>query len=245
MRSGNRRFPATAMAVAIAIALLLLGCTSSPEPGAAPEPQAAANHGSEQSDADASVRPHVPSAEGYPELTPEEMGRRLLELADSLQWIDDLSQSRIEQRFGVELGSSPGTHLHSFTMHLPESGWHYALVYEDDPERAYPFENKSVAYELSNAGRDADPGAVCAPTMQAYADALKAMQFAPKAPADVAKAGLPPGYVYYSRRDVRVGIKAMPVSAASSRIGCVERVAVERDLDYCPIAPCFRNAPSP
>ena len=162
MRGGHRRFTATATTMA----LLLLGCTSSQEPVAAPEPVApkpvSVGNDAERSDADASVRPHVPSAEGYPELTPEGMGRRFLELADSLTWIDDLSQPRIEQRFGVELGSSPGTHVHSFTMHQPESGWYYALVYEDDPEHAYPFENKSVAYEFSNAAQGADPGAVCA-----------------------------------------------------------------------------------
>lgn len=236
MRTGYRTLFA-----ALATTWLVLACTRTPEPVSATPPPRAVDGGEP---ADPGLRPHVPTAAGYPELTPEAMGRRFLTLIDGLEWIDDLSQARIARVMDMELASSSGGNIHSFTMHLPESGWHYALVYGDDPERRYPFESKYAAYEFSNAAPAADRQPVCVPSMQAYADALKAAQFVAKDPAAVSRSGLPPGYAYYSRRDVRVGIKAQPSSGAPAQPACVERIVVERDLDYCPIAPCSAHVPS-
>lgn len=49
----------------------------------------------------------VPTLADYPDLTPEEMGRRFLKLIDSLKTIDDLTQPYLEQAMKIALLPSP------------------------------------------------------------------------------------------------------------------------------------------
>ncbi|MGO4262738.1 hypothetical protein AB4Y92_19340, partial [Lysobacter sp. TAB13] len=55
-----------------------------------------------------SPRPHT--LEEFPELTPEEVGRRFLKLIDGLKSFDELSVERLQEVMRLRLTPSPETH---------------------------------------------------------------------------------------------------------------------------------------
>ena len=112
----------------------------------------------------------------YPELTPEEMGRRFLKLIDELKSFDDLSFERLQETMQLRLIPSPETHGGFFTMHLPESSWYYGVSFYNDPQL---FKNKNVTYQFINTKdrQGADMAPVCGMDFNAYVKELKKMGF--------------------------------------------------------------------
>lgn len=127
-------------------------------------------------------RPHT--LDEFPELTPEEIGRRFLKLIESLKTPNDLTLERMQEVMRLRLTSSPETHGGFFTIHLPESGWYYGVSYYDDPA----MHRKNASYTFINNAHDKvrdqvhvkgfpDMAPVCGIDFNAYVTELKKMGF--------------------------------------------------------------------
>jgi len=128
-------------------------------------------------------RPHT--LDEFPELTPEEIGRRFLKLIDSLKTSSDLTLEHVQEVMQLRLTPTPETHGGFFTIHLPESGWYYGVSFYDDP---VPPERKYAEYSFINNAQDQirnglhvkgypDMTPVCGLDFNAYVTELKKMGF--------------------------------------------------------------------
>lgn len=117
-------------------------------------------------------RPHT--LDEYPDLTPEELGRRMLKLIDGLQSFDELSLERVQEVMRLPLHKMPSGTSHAFGMHLPASDWYYVFDYDNTPQDP---DSKGVTYRFSNKNKSADMEPVCAMDYDAYVKALKSMGF--------------------------------------------------------------------
>ena len=121
-----------------------------------------------------------PTLADYPQLTPEEIGRRFLKLVDSLKTFDDLTLEHIQEVMGLQMTPSPDPRRRFFNIYLPESGWYYGLYYKDDPRS----DRRNLVYEFNNrpAGQEhnehyADMAPVCGLDFHAYVAELEKMGF--------------------------------------------------------------------
>ena len=117
-------------------------------------------------------RPHT--LDEHPDLTPKEMGRRMLKLINSLTSFDELSLARVREVTRLPLYEMPSRTSHAFGMHLPASDWYYVFSYYDHPQLS---ESKNITYEFLGKSETADMGPVCATDYGAYVTALKSMGF--------------------------------------------------------------------
>ncbi|MDP9929253.1 hypothetical protein [Variovorax paradoxus] len=117
-------------------------------------------------------RPHT--LDEYPELTPDEIGRRMLKLIDSLKSFDELSLERVREVTRLPLYDIPETTSHGFGMHLPASGWRYVFAYYNNPKSP---DLKNISYNFINKNEAADMAPVCTMDYDAYVTALKGMGF--------------------------------------------------------------------
>ncbi len=117
-------------------------------------------------------RPHT--LDEHPDLTPEEMGRRMLKLIDSLTSFDELSLERVQEVMRLPLYDIPETTSHGFGMHLPASGWRYVFAYYNNPKSP---DLKNISYNFINKNEAADMAPVCTMDYDAYVTALKGMGF--------------------------------------------------------------------
>lgn len=170
-------------------------------------------------------RPHT--LDEYPELTPEEVGRRFLKLIDSLKSFDELSPERVRGVTQLPMTSSPETHSEFFWVHLPESGWHYSLTYSDNPQAPHL---KGVSYEFTNRKDDrADMGPVCALDFKAYVTALKQMGFKEDVPTYDELGRLID--LFYTRGNVRVIVhERREADEPDEKLHhpCVEHIGISR-----------------
>ena len=200
----------------------------------------------------------VPTLADYPNLTPEEMGRRFLKLIDSLKTIDDLTPSTLDRVMKISFLPPPSQDWGGgawFNMNLPDSGWFYSISFFESVHRP---ENKSVFFQFSNPsatqnaeGRHGDMGPVCGMDFDAYTAELLRMGFVHRE--DMAKYDTPqPPYYpdpktgkpirgevrsfrlpfwYFTRPGLLVEMQSRGEAAqpdAKRRHACVERISVRR-----------------
>ena len=118
-------------------------------------------------------RPH--DASEFPDLTPEEMGRRFLKLVDSVKTFDDLTLEQVEQATQLPMEYAPAGKVYSFTLHLPDSGWYYGIDYSN-AEPNLP-ETKGATYRFDNKLDRADMDPVCALDTSYFVAELKKIRF--------------------------------------------------------------------
>ncbi|HEX7801719.1 MAG TPA: hypothetical protein VF471_03045 [Pseudoxanthomonas sp.] len=125
-------------------------------------------------DSAGNYRPHTLGE--FAELTPEEVGRRFLNLIESLKSFDELSSDRVREVTQLPMVIPPSDTDDGFlTMSLPESGWQYSFSYSINAQ--YP-RYTNAAIEFSNIKDDrADMAAVCGIDFNAYVSELKRMGF--------------------------------------------------------------------
>ncbi len=82
----------------------------------------------------------------YPELTPDEVGRRFLKLIGSLGTGKYLQVEDVANETKLPLTHIPDLLEYRFRMYLPESGWFYHFAYFDNPKPAW----RSVRYSFAN-----------------------------------------------------------------------------------------------
>ena len=185
-----RRIPA----LILGIATTACAHTSSgtpPSPSKEPAPMSATD----------TFRPYTLAE--YPELTPEEMGRRFLKLIDDLKSFDELSLERLQEVMRLRLIPLPESHGGSFTMHLPESSWYYGLSYYNNPQLS---ENKNATYHFINdkdrQGAEMTP--VCGMDFNAYVSELKQFGFVERE--DLAQYDSPMPPPIYNAEGQQVGL---------------------------------------
>lgn len=113
----------------------------------------------------------------FPDMTPEEMGRRFLRFIDSLKQYDQLTLEQFERVMQLKLEGSEGSRHKQFNIRMPESGWHYAVGYSETEHPQYG-KSKSVGLNFMHAGGDkAKMGPVCGRDFDTFTLALEAMDF--------------------------------------------------------------------
>ncbi|MDP9899975.1 hypothetical protein [Variovorax ginsengisoli] len=154
------------LAVPIVAAFTLGACTQFPPPPTSTKviPPVAMSAGT--------YRPHT--LDEYPDFTPEELGRRMLKLIDSIKLLDELSLERVREVMRLPLHEMSSGTSYAFGMNLPTWGWYYVFDYDNTP-RAPGL--KGVTYRFNNKNESAEMTPVCAMDYNAYVTALTGMGF--------------------------------------------------------------------
>ncbi|MGJ7902119.1 hypothetical protein [Lysobacter sp. 1R34A] len=76
-------------------------------------------------------------ASEYPDLTAEEAGRRILNLVDGLESMDELPLERVIERTGFPLKYAPAGNLHAFAVELAGNRGFYNVIYRDKNGRRF------------------------------------------------------------------------------------------------------------
>lgn len=97
-------------------------------------------------------RPHTLAE--FPQLTPQEMGQRVLTLIDSLKSADQLTLEHVQKvtELSMERVDQPAMVDYTFRIHLPDSGWYYGLNYRED-ERT---QTRTAWLDFSNEADNVD-----------------------------------------------------------------------------------------
>jgi len=154
------------LAVPIVAAFTLGACAQAPPPPASTKAIPPVAMSAEP------YRPHT--LDEYPDFTPEELGRRMLWLIDSLTSFDELSLERVKEVMRLPLHAMPSGASQAFGMHLPASDWYYVFDYYNHPQL---IESKNVTYEFRGKTETVDMGPVCAMDYGVYVKALKNIGF--------------------------------------------------------------------
>jgi hypothetical protein len=116
----------------------------------------------------------------YPDLTPEEMGKRFLKLLNSIDSGDQLSLEHILEVTRLPLKYVTTAKVYDFSMYLPESDWTYSFTYtENNTDDALASQaSKSINFEFSNPeSPNVDVAPVCGKNFDAYVADLKKIGF--------------------------------------------------------------------
>lgn len=142
----------------------------------------------------------------HPDLTPEEVGRRILRLLDGLGSIDELTTQEVVARTGIPLKYAPKGKVYAFTIQMPESPWYYGVIYRDESEI------KSVELEYAYDG-DAMPDGppLCAMSVDDLAKRFKKDGFAMRFDVD----GLGQALAYYFERSP-LKVRVVPGASITS-----------------------------
>ena len=140
----------------------------------------------------------VSQASEYPDLTAEEAGRRVLNLVDGLESMDELSLWCVIERTGIPLKYAPAGKVHALAVELSRDAGFYNVIYRDKGGRRFV----EIRYEAPDK-----PGAAgtfpCALGVTAVADRLKALGYGMTTDAD--EIGRTLEHIF-SRNDVRVRV---------------------------------------
>ncbi len=184
-----------------------------------------------------------------PDMSPAEMGRRFLQLIDSLQRYDQLTLDHVQQVMRLKLEGQRGKPGPQFNVRMPESGWHYRLGFsetEGEPDQTMA----ELAFLHREDASLVDMAPVCALDFETYHQALLAMGFVERedlvayelqhqvpfinAQGETEYHLMPPQprrlpYANYRRGDVSASIRYRPEVASRQsdrRRPCVRRIAV-------------------
>jgi hypothetical protein len=128
-----------------------------------------------------SPAPYRPSTLAeHPELTPEEIGRRLLRLIDSLKSFDELSDDRVRQMMRLPFVDATDEHGGFFAITLPTPNWLYGFIYSVNPKYRELTSAKlyfSSENERINSSLTEDMESVCGLDFNDYETALNGMGF--------------------------------------------------------------------
>jgi hypothetical protein len=112
----------------------------------------------------------------YPDVTPEELGKRYLKLLDSIHSVDELSLDYVKAAMKVPLQYTPAKQ-YTFSIYLPDSGWYYSFSYYEEPihyDAPVPQGRKGISLRFDNPeNHNADMAPVCGMDFDAYTTALK------------------------------------------------------------------------
>lgn len=215
----------------LAFALLALSACvhSTTQPTAMPAKETAAMNTTSR-DSPGEYHPCTPDE--FPELTPEEVGRRFLKLIDSLKSFDELSEEHVRELTRLPMTSTPEANGEYFAIYLQDSGWRYSLTYINDPQSP---QTKNTSFQFINEKSNlADMAPVCGLDYDAYTETLREMGFEYREGLDFYHhGGLPSLFDAFSftRGDVKVTIyerSEAVTSVEKSSHACVKSIVVSR-----------------
>lgn len=120
--------------------------------------------------------PGLHSQDAFPDMTPEEMGRRFLRFIDSLQRYDQLTLDRLEQVMQLKLDGPEGGRGKQFNIRMPESGWHYVVGYSEEEDPPH-YRSAALSFAHDEDTYQADMAPVCGLHFDDYVETLRAMGF--------------------------------------------------------------------
>ncbi|MGO1000538.1 hypothetical protein [Lysobacter sp. CA196] len=159
-------------------------------------------------------RPNSPAE--YPELTPLEVGNRVLRLLDGLKTTDGLTLDEVAAKTGLPLKYEPRGKAHALIIKLQESPWFYSVVYRG----AKP----PIAVELNYAYDGDTPPAgepLCGLELEVVAKRLKDNGFMMRIDED--GIGQPLAYIF--RRD-RVDVQVVLAPSISRGQSATSRLCI-------------------
>lgn len=217
LRNPRLRLPKRIVLGGLSTACIALSaCAHAPS-----QPAAAASSESTVMSSTDAFKPSL--ASDYPNITPEEMGRRFLKLVDGLKTVDELTPDYVAEKTGLPLKFAPAGKAYSFTLHEPASGWYYGLEYYQSPAAGW----KTASLEFNNpADPTADMAPVCGLDFDGYAAALKRMGFAMTPTRDM-HGNVLEYHFYRGELDVSVGYREQARSTQTGQMHlCVESISV-------------------
>lgn len=108
----------------LAVTLLVLGSACAHEPTASPSIPQKEPHDMTSTEP---FRSNSPAE--YPELTPREVGNRVLRLLDGLKTTDGLTLDEVAAKTGLPLKYEPRGRAHALIIKQQDSPWFYSVVY--------------------------------------------------------------------------------------------------------------------
>ena len=168
-----------------------------------------------------STEPFRPSLSSeYPDLTPLEVGNRVLRLLDGLKTTDGLTVDEVAAKTGLPLKYDPRGRAHGLIIKLPDSPWFYSVIYRGD--------SPPIAVELNYAHDGDTPPAgepLCGLELDVVAKRLKDDGFMMRVDED----GIGQPLAYTFRRD-RVDVMAVlgpsPADAQSVDRLCIGHLLI-------------------
>lgn len=163
----------------------------------------------------------ISTASEHPDLTPGEVARRMLRLAEALQSMDEVTVESVMERTGLPLKYAPLGKVHAFAIKLPESGWSYGVTYEQDGS----YKAVELAYRHADIN-EASMSPVCEVGLAAASKALKGAGYSSKMEAD--ELGQATEYVF-QRSHVKVRIvpaaESAPIDGKAAR-SCIQQLTI-------------------
>lgn len=150
----------------------------------------------------------------------EDIGRRVLRLAENVRGPDDIAPARIEQLTGIAVQFNPDdAHEYGFSGQLTDA-WAYNLVSLPEGDR----KPSRIMFSFDDESRaNADMTPICALDFDHYAAALEAAGFRSKANRGPHDRVL---YWDFSREDVSVQIYVRGESDAKADHACVSKLII-------------------
>ena len=135
----NSRLRACAAPAALALAAALCACAQPPHSTIKKAPAMTST---------VTEQPYrVHTLAEFPQFTPQEMGRRMLALIDSIKSRKQFTLEYVRQVTGFPMERlAPPSKDYAFTIHFPESNWYYGPVYS---ESEY-IKSKGVSLDFRN-----------------------------------------------------------------------------------------------
>lgn len=163
----------------------------------------------------------ISAANEHPDLTPGEIARRMLTLAEALESMDGVTAEGVIQRTGLPLKYAPLGKVHAFTVKLPESGWSYGVTYEQQGV----YKAVELAYRHPDTNT-ASMSPVCEVDFAMASKALKAAGYSSNAETD--EIGQSLEYIFQrSRVKVRIvpAAESTPVAGKAAR-SCIQLLTI-------------------
>lgn len=160
------------------------------------------------------------------QITPEELGHRMLELIESTDNFDQLTATSIRSAVGSQFDSNANDESGFYTLMMPGGDWQYSVTYNFDISRP---QYSNVAIELIRSKEVADSNSPpCELDLSTYRSSLTAMGFKAE-PVSYNEIGWAAAF-NYTRNNVRAQIIPQHLASTGSQSArdCVKTLSIHK-----------------
>ncbi|HDS1039027.1 TPA: hypothetical protein QDZ42_002421 [Stenotrophomonas maltophilia] len=160
------------------------------------------------------------------QITPEELGHRMLELIESTDNFDQLTATSIRSAVGSQFDSDANDESGFYTLMMPGGDWQYSVTYNFDISRP---QYSNVAIELIRSKEVADSNSPpCELDLSTYRSSLTAMGFKAE-PVSYNEIGWAAAF-NYTRNNVRAQIIPQHLASTGSQSArdCVKTLSIHK-----------------
>lgn len=212
----TRLRPAIAAMMLVALnALALTACAHGADAQEVPVTQ------QERPDAAASEAYTPTTPAEHPELTPEEVGNRVLRLLDGLESVDALAVEPVKAKTGLPLKYAPRGKAYAFTVEMPDSPWYYSVSLRQSRTGNYVLLDYTYTGDVAPAGEP-----LCGLQFDAVERKLKGDGYLMRI--DIDGLGRPLAYTFHRARVVVQIVlgPSVPGTEPGSRRACVGQLMI-------------------